>query len=159
MMMRQLLVGSLIVGMSTFALADDTGPGCGWGSMLFQGSTGAPSHVVAATTNSSSGNSTFGMTSGTNGCDTSRTINYTGSSSVVSHNMDRLSNDIAKGDGEILDTVAAVMGIDSADVPTFKRVMHENFSTIYPNSDVTSNQVLDAMITAMKKDQSLAKYI
>lgn len=158
-MMRQLLIGSLIMGASTLAMADDSGPGCGWGSMLFEGSSGTPSHVVAATTNGTSGNNTFGMTSGTNGCDTSQTLDYKGTSAVVFHNMDRLSNDIAKGEGEILDTVASVMGIDSADVPTFKRVLHENFDAIYPNSDVTSDQVMEAMITVMEKDQSLAKYI
>jgi len=158
-MMRQLLIGSLIMGASTLAIADNSGPGCGWGSMLFEGSSGTPSHVVAATTNGTSGNNTFGMTSGTNGCDTSKTLDYKGTSAVVFHNMDRLSNDIAKGEGEILDTVASVMGIDSADVPTFKRVLHENFDAIYPNSDVTSDQVMEAMISVMEKDQSLAKYI
>jgi hypothetical protein len=158
-MMRQLLIGSLIMGASTLAMADNSGPGCGWGSMLFEGSSGTPSHVVAATTNGTSGNNTFGMTSGTNGCDTSKTLDYKGTSAVVFHNMDRLSNDIAKGEGEILDTVASVMGIDSTDVPTFKRVLHENFDAIYPNSDVTSDQVMEAMISVMEKDQSLAKYI
>ena len=158
-MMRQLLIGSLIMGASTLAVADNSGPGCGWGSMLFEGSSGTPSHVVAATTNGTSGNNTFGMTSGTNGCDTSKTLDYKGTSAVVFHNMDRLSNDIAKGEGEILDTVASVMGIDSADVPTFKRVLHENFGAIYPNSEVTSDQVMEAMISVMEKDQSLAKYI
>lgn len=158
-MMRQLLIGSLIMGASTLAIAENSGPGCGWGSMLFEGSSGTPSHVVAATTNGTSGNNTFGMTSGTNGCDTSKTLDYKGTSAVVFHNMDRLSNDIAKGEGEILDTVASVMGIDSADVPTFKRVLHENFDAIYPNSDVTSDQVMEAMISVMEKDQSLAKYI
>lgn len=158
-MMRQLLIGSLIMGASTLTMADNSGPGCGWGSMLFEGSSGTPSHVVAATTNGTSGNNTFGMTSGTNGCDTSKTLDYKGTSAVVFHNMDRLSNDIAKGEGEILDTVASVMGIDSVDVPTFKRVLHENFDAIYPNSEVTSDQVMEAMISVMEKDESLAKYI
>lgn len=158
-MIKPLLIGSLIMGASTLAFADNSGPGCGWGSMLFEGSSGTPSHVVAATTNGTSGNNTFGMTSGTNGCDTSKTLDYKGTSAVVFHNMDRLSSDIAKGEGEILDTVASVMGIESADVPTFKRVLHENFDTLYPTSDVTSEQVVNAIITVMSKEQSLAKYI
>ena len=158
-MMRPLLIGALMMGASSLTMADNTGPGCGWGSMLFEGSSGTASHVVAATTNGTSGNNTFGMTSGTNGCDTSKTIDYKGTSAVVFHNMDRLSNDIAKGHGEILDTVASVMGIEGADVPTFKRVLHENFDAIYPNSEVTSDQVMEAMITIMEKDKSLAKYI
>lgn len=158
-MIKPLLIGSTLLVASSVALASDTGPGCGWGSMLFKGQSGTASHVLAATTNGTSGNSTFGMTSGTNGCDTSKTIDYTGASSVVSNNMDNLSNDIAKGDGEILSTLAAVMGIDTADTATFKRVMHNNFDTLYPNSDVTSNQVLESMISVMSKDQTLAKYI
>lgn len=158
-MIKPLLIGSLIMGASTLAFADNSGPGCGWGSMLFEGSSGTPSHVVAATTNGTSGNNTFGMTSGTNGCDTSKTLDYKGTSAVVFHNMDRLSNDIAKGEGEILDTVASVMGIESADVPTFKRVLHENFDTLYPTSEVTSEQVVNAIITVMSQEQSLAKYI
>lgn len=158
-MMKRLLIGSLIMSASTLAVADNSGPGCGWGSMLFEGSSGTPSHVVAATTNGTSGNNTFGMTSGTNGCDTSKTLDYKGTSAVVFHNMDRLSNDIAKGDGEILDTVASIMGIESNDLPTFKRVLNENFDAIYPNSEVTSDQVMEAMITAMQTDKSLAKYI
>lgn len=158
-MMRPFLIGSVMMVASSVAMASDSGPGCGWGSMLFKGQSGKASHVVAATTNGTSGNNTFGMTSGTNGCDTSKTISYTGTSAVVFHNMDRLSNDIAKGDGEILSTVAAVMGIQEQDVPTFKRVMHENFDTLYPNSEVTSNQVLDTMIDLMSKDEALAKYV
>lgn len=158
-MMKPLLIGSLMMSVSSLAMATDTGPGCGWGSMLFEGQSGVASHVVAATTNGTSGNNTFGMTSGTNGCDTSRTIDYSGTSAVVFHNMDRLSSDIAKGDGEILSTVASVMGIEERDVATFKRVMHENFSNLYPSSDVTSEQVVQAIIAAMATDKTLAKYV
>jgi len=158
-MMRPILIGSVLMTASSFAMASDTGPGCGWGSMLFEGQSGVASHVVAATTNGTSGNNTFGMTSGTNGCDTSRTINYTGTNKVVFHNMDRLSNDIAKGDGEILSTVAAVMGIQSEDVPTFKRVMHDNFNTLYPDSNVTSEQIVESMVQLMAQDKTLAKYV
>ncbi len=158
-MMRSILIGSVLLTSSTMAFASDSGPGCGWGSMLFEGSTGTPSHVVAATTNGFSGNNTFGMTSGTNGCDTSKPLDYRGTSALISHNMDRLSNDIAKGDGEMLSTVAIVMGIEEQDVPTFKKVMHENFNTLYPNSDVTSDQVVESMISVMSENATLEKYV
>lgn len=158
-MIRPLLIGSLLMGATSLAMADNSGPGCGWGSMLFEGQSGVASHVVAATTNGTSGNNTFGMTSGTNGCDTTKRLEYSGTSKVVYHNMDRLSDDIAKGEGEILSTVASVMGIESNDVSTFKRVLHDNFDVIYPNADVTSDQVMDAIITVMSKDEALAKYI
>jgi hypothetical protein len=38
--------------------------------MLFEGQRGTPAHFLASTTNGTSGNATFGMTSGTNGCST-----------------------------------------------------------------------------------------
>lgn len=158
-MIKPLLIGTLMMSASSLAMAANSGPGCGWGSMLFEGQSGTASHVVAATTNGTSGNNTFGMSSGTNGCDTSTTIDYSGTSAVVFHNMDRLSGDIAKGDGEILSTVASVMGIEAQDVPTFKRVMHENFSSLYPTSDVSSDQVVQAIIAVMAADKTLAKYV
>ena len=74
-MMKRILLGSLlsIASLSAFAQAPG-GPNCGWGNMLFEGQSGLPAHFVASTTNGTSGNATFGMTSGTNGCSTKGTL-------------------------------------------------------------------------------------
>ncbi|RLA46625.1 MAG: hypothetical protein DRR06_04650, partial [Gammaproteobacteria bacterium] len=56
------------------------GPDCGWGNMLFKGESGLGSHMIASTTNGTSGNATFGMTSGTNGCSANGTLTYGGTS-------------------------------------------------------------------------------
>src|SRR5271170_5520755 len=47
--------------------------GCGLGAMMFQGKDGVVMHVLAATFNSSSGNQTFAMSSGTLGCEDAAT--------------------------------------------------------------------------------------
>ena len=60
--MKKLLIVSTML-LSTSVLADAAGgPNCGWGNMLFKGQSGVPSHVLAATTNNSTGNNTIGMT-------------------------------------------------------------------------------------------------
>src|SRR6186713_935077 len=54
---------------SANAAADGYGPaGCGLGSMIFEPDSGF-TQVFAATTNGTSGNQTFGITSGTSNCD------------------------------------------------------------------------------------------
>ncbi|ERJ18575.1 hypothetical protein SSPSH_002489 [Salinisphaera shabanensis E1L3A] len=79
--MKKFLIGAAILGssMSAGAVAPG-GPGCGWGNLLFEGSSGLPAHLLATIVNGTSGNATFGMTSGTNGCDTSGTLTYSGQS-------------------------------------------------------------------------------
>lgn len=75
--MKRILLGSLFAIASANAFAEAPGgPGCGWGNMLFKGQRGLASHLVASTTNGSSGNATFGMTSGTNGCRTDGALSY-----------------------------------------------------------------------------------
>ena len=66
--MKRILLGTLFTVVSINAMAEAPGgPNCGWGNMLFEGQRGTPAHFLASTTNGTSGNATFGMTSGTNG--------------------------------------------------------------------------------------------
>ena len=152
--MKKLIVGALLLSASSGAFA-----ACGWGAMVFDGKSGLPSHVLAITTNMTSGNATFGLTSGTNGCDSSTTINYGGTSLFASNNMDSLAQDIAKGDGETLSTYASIMNIQPQDMAHFKSSLQANFADIYPSSGTTSDQVVASIEGIMAKDQSLAKYL
>ena len=63
-----LFVGFMVIGFSTALFADQKNYGCGLGSMAFEGNDGLISQVSAATTNGTSGNQTFGITSGTSNC-------------------------------------------------------------------------------------------
>ncbi|WP_134441877.1 DUF3015 family protein, partial [Pseudomonas aeruginosa] len=54
--MKRILLGTLFAAASFNAFADAPGgAGCGWGNMLFKGQRGVATHVVAATTNGTSG--------------------------------------------------------------------------------------------------------
>lgn len=157
--MKKLLIASTLL-MSTSVLADSPGgQNCGWGNMLFKGQTGTASHVLAATTNNSTGNNTIGMTFGSNGCSTKGTLTYGGKEMVdVSMIMDEFSEDVARGDGEALTAVAVSLGVAEADRALFKSTLHNNFNAMFPSEDATTEHVVSTMFTLMKNNEVLAKY-
>jgi hypothetical protein len=134
------------------------GPGCGWGNMLFEGQSGMGPHFLATTTNGTSGNKTFGMTTGTNGCETSGTLTY-GGKSMISSIMGEFTEDVARGEGDALNAVAVIYGVEQQDRATFAQVMHENFAVIFPSEDVTADDMMASIEEIMKADARLAKYV
>ncbi len=152
-----LLAAALTLGSGSVMAAAPGGPNCGWGNLLLEGQSGVGSHILATTTNGTSGNKTFGMTSGTNGCSTDGALTY-GGASMISSIMDEFSEDVARGHGEALDAVAVMMGVEKSDRDAFAKVVHDNFSTIFPHDKVTAQQVTDSLLTVMKSDVRLAKY-
>ncbi len=159
--MKRILLGSLLAAASFNALAEAPGgPDCGWGNMLFKGQRGLPSHLVASTTNGSSGNATSGMSTGTNGCRTDGALTYGGKPMLVVSNMlDELSEDMAKGEGEALTSYAVVLGVKPEDRAHFSALTHEHFGQIFSSADVTAEQVLNATYSVMKEDAQLAHYV
>ena len=159
--MKKLLLASAIVlsSSASFAVAPG-GPNCGWGNMLFAGQSGLPSHLVASVTNGTSGNNTFGMTLGTNGCSTDGTLTYGGKKMInVGAIMDEFSEDVARGDGEALTAVAVSFGVTAEDRPVFKQALHQNFNSLFPHADVAAEGVMASIVEVMKNDQRLVKYV
>ena len=135
------------------------GPDCGWGNMLFEGQSGLPAHLSATFVDGTSGNATFGMTSGTNGCSTDGTLTYGGTPLFgLAPLLDEFSEDVAVGDGEALSAVAISAGIPKDQRPAFKALLNENFDALFPSSDVTAEQVYNNLIGVMQADQRFAKY-
>ena len=158
--MKKSLVAITLLGASSMAMAEAPGgPSCGWGNMLFEGQSGLPSHIVASTTNGTSGNNTFGMTSGTNGCSTSGKLTYGGKEMVdVSSIMDEFSEDVARGHGDALNAIAVMIGVEQQDREAFAQALHENFTVIFPSEDVTAQEALNSVNIVMMNDEHLAKY-
>jgi len=131
--------------------------GCGAGSILFDGQSGLGPNVLAATTNGISGNNTFGMTSGTLGCNQNDTV--TAAADIfLNANMERVARDMATGEGESLETLATLMGIDDADKSAFYSFSQSNFTAIYSRDDVSSSEVMASLKAVMLTDVTLAKY-
>ena len=155
--MKKIISGLVLLSASSVAMAvAPGGSGCGWGNMLFAGDSG-PVHFVASTTNGTSGNKTFGMTTGTNGCSIDGTLSY-GGMSMIGSIMNELSEDVAKGEGDALTAVAVMYGIEQTDRKAFADVTHDNFAAIFPSENVTAEQVMASLNEIIKQDSRLAKY-
>ncbi|WNV05596.1 DUF3015 family protein [Candidatus Methylospira mobilis] len=133
--------------------------GCGWGALLFEGSTGVGAHVMALSTNVSLSDATFGLSSGTLGCDAHQPIRYKGGRVYISGNMTQLAEDMSQGHGEALAGLSDVLGIQAQDKAAFYTLTQQQFVKIYPDAKVTSDQVMDHLVAAMLADPALAKYV
>lgn len=146
--MKKLMVGVLalslvLIGFSA-AFAAESNVGCGLGDLLFGDPDSTLLQAFEATTNGSSGNQTFGVTSGTSNCEKpSKFVSNEKLQEFVASNMDSIAQDIASGSGESLETVAELMGVPAADRVAFGQKLQANFSSIYTSADVTSAQVID----------------
>ena len=155
--MKKILSGLMLVAASSLVYASP-GPGCGAGAMIFKGQSGLAPHVLAATTNGSFGNQTFGMTTGTLGCNPNTAITAT-AAIFVDQNMEQLAADMSRGEGEYLSALMLLLKVEESDKNHFKTVMKDQFATVFSSSDVTSDQALSQLESVMKADATLAKYL
>ena len=113
--MKKFLAVALLAGASSMSYADPDA-GCGLGSALWAGQSGLLPKVLAATTNGIFGNQTFGISTGTLGCSHNGTV----SSSVrltmfTGSNIEKLARDMSVGQGETLNVMADLMGVQAQD--------------------------------------------
>ncbi|HQI81174.1 MAG TPA: DUF3015 family protein [Deltaproteobacteria bacterium] len=145
-MKRFMAAAALVVFLAlpaTVCLAGQSNTGCGLGSVIFKGQEGLLFQVLAVTTNGTFGNQTFGITSGTLNCaQPSRFASNERINTYVSENMDNLANDIARGQGEYLNTLAVLMDVPEGSRTAFYTTLQGNFSRIYTSSSVTSTDVV-----------------
>jgi hypothetical protein len=137
----------------------DTGPGCGWGTMLMDGQQGLGPNVIAATTNGTLGNQTFGMTFGTAGCDKNHTVESTAATHFLDDNMESVARDMSTGQGESLDTLANLLGVQKEHKDKFFSVTQANFATIFSSDAVSSLEVMASIQKVMKEDATLSQYV
>lgn len=116
--------------------------GCGLGSTLFQTQESTVKQVLASTTNATSGNQTFGITSGTSGCaQPAHFVSNKQLNEFVAGNMDAVATDIANGHGEVVNTLAALLEVQ--DKAAFIATLQSNFNAIYTSDTVSSADVID----------------
>jgi hypothetical protein len=128
------LLAIAVLCLSTSSVFAAHGPaGCGLGSILFEGKEGTMFNVLAATFNGSSGNQTFGMSSGTLGCEDAATAKVSSVSFIEGNNV-ALSNDVARGSGETLTAYLAIIKKENADTT----VLQANFSNIFAKGSTPS---------------------
>lgn len=129
--------------------------GCGLGSMLIQDD--GIMQIFAATTNGTSANQTFGITSGTSNC--------TGAGGYVkaevaqemyvSSNFDSLSQEMAQGSGEHLSALASLMGCEQNSHAQFSAVLKQNYRSIASQAS-TPEQMLQSVKSTVSSDSNLS---
>jgi hypothetical protein len=156
--MKRIFIAMVLSTVPVLASADNVG-NCGWGSKLFDGSTGPAPQVLAVTTNGTLGNQTFGISSGTSGCTQDGTVKSNWKTSMfIDGNKERLARDMSIGRGETLDTLAHLIGVSEQDRAKFSRAAQQNLARIFPSDDVATAQVLVALKEVLVSDRELAKY-
>ena len=124
-----------LLALSSNANAYDS-TGCGLGSMAWRGQSGIVPQVLAATTNGLFGTQTFGITTGTSGCDPNgRVSGGTGKMllSFLENNMEQFAMEASVGHGETLVTVAGILNADEAELSA---KIHDNFGMLFASNDV-----------------------
>ena len=137
--MKKLFAAALMIAAGSSAMAESN-VGCGWGSAVFNGQRGVAPQVLAATTNGTSGNQTFGITFGTSGCTQDGVVSSSWKISMfIDGTRVALARDAAAGQGENLDALAVVMGVKADDRAAFAAAIKSNFSTVFANENVAAN--------------------
>ena len=161
-MLNKKLVAVAVAGLfSTGVMAageNNTGT-CGWGAKLFDGQRGIAPQVLAATTNGTSGNQTFGITSGTSGCTQDGVVKSNWKTAMfIDGNKEKLARDMSTGSGESLESLAKLIGVQDQDKAAFFQITKENFAKIFSSDNATTDQVLASLKQVLASDSELAQY-
>ncbi len=152
-----LMTLSLVFVFGSFAMAGQAAQmntGCGLGAMVFQDNQKVDDslllQLVMTLLNGTCGNQTFGITSGTSNCKKpSKIVKDERMQQFVVANLDELARDIARGQGETLDTLADMMNIPQSERPQVYSKLQSNFSKIFPSEKVEGTEVVDNIVNVI----------
>jgi len=149
-MKKLLMVGALVLSLVSFsgsalAASGYSDGGCGLGSIVFGNEPGAV-QVLASTTNGTSGNQTFGITTGTSNCNPAGLVKLDKEREVFAEqNYSTLVKEMAMGEGENLDTLAGLYGCSQDSHGAFGSLVQENFANIVKSDSTTSQEMLSSL--------------
>ncbi|MGK5093609.1 DUF3015 family protein [Deltaproteobacteria bacterium TL4] len=151
MLKKMALVVATVALIPTSSLfAKDTGPGCGLGTMVLGETKTTVMQLVATSLNGLSGNQTFGITSGTLGCQAdSFAVNQKVDSYFIA-NFENLKEEMAQGEGEYLSSLAVLLEIPAAQQASFYEMTQENYSQLIKTENTTAQEALLAMSQQLK---------
>ncbi|HTV21039.1 MAG TPA: DUF3015 family protein [Polyangiaceae bacterium] len=142
----------LVKGMKTNTGRGYGPAGCGLGSLIFEPNSGF-TQIFAATTNGTFGSQTFGISSGTSNC--SDTAGGSASAkSFVETNRTALAKDIARGQGETIESLSRLGGCASSHAVGAS--LQKNFDKVFPSAAMSDSEVGNSVVDALRSDATLA---
>ena len=156
--MRRLVLAATAVLLAGAVYAgNQNDAGCGVGSLIFKENQPAQ-QILAATTNGTFGNQTFGITTGTLGCSSGGVMKAEKQRDVyVAVNYRNLSRDLSAGTGEYATSFAKLLGCTKESVPSFLTFAKEKYTILIPSEQTTSDEFLKNVETQIAKDPVLSK--
>ena len=129
--------------------------GCGLGYVLFaHGDNSKIMQIFGATTNGTSGNQTFGITSGTSGCTEDGAVKFVKEAEVYAEvNLDSLRSEMAAGRGEFVSTFAQLIGAN--DTAKMAQVFQSEYASLFPSSKTTSAELLENLQSVLSSHKDL----
>jgi hypothetical protein len=127
--------------------------GCGLGSIIIKDN--GIMQIFAATTNGTSGNQTFGITSGTSNCveDGVVTANRE-QEAFVEENMAYLRRDMATGGGEYLAAFGDLLGCEETVGPALGTFAKDHYDTVFA-TDHTNRRTAREVLYTFKAQMSI----
>lgn len=155
MKVRYMLAAGLIV-LATQGARAEGDAGCGLGSMIIQEQTKLM-QILAATTNGTAGNQTFGITSGTSNC---KAQNFVMTDKAVQYfaevNHDELSREMAQGQGEKLTTLASLYGCKGDAQKAFAQMTQASYGKIVPSAETSTTDMVKNLNAEFSSNTAVA---
>lgn len=155
MMKRTLWTLAAVAVLAAAARAGQNDAGCGLGAQLFKENKPVD-QILAATTNGTVSNQTFGITTGTLGC-TSGGLIKTASIErqvFVATNIRALGLEMAQGKGEYVSSLAALSGCRAPEFSAFAKARYEK---LFPSEKTTPSELLSNIDKEITSDPAMAK--
>jgi len=139
----------------------DNGPGCGLGKLAWSDYDHPKSiapQVMMATTNGTFGSQTFGISSGTSGCTNDGTIMAEHKVNIfAAANYESLSQEMARGGGEHLASLAELMGVPEETRPEFFALAQTQYATLVASGNTTPTAMIETLQSGIKTHPNLVK--
>ncbi len=134
--------------------------GCGLGSLAFKEQKDSKvMQVLAATVNGTSGNQTFGISTGSLNCEIDGTLaaRYSQQDMFVAANYEQLTKEAAVGEGESLAALAELLGCGKDKAQDLGTLTRAHYSTIFTGTNAMEPKtVVTNVKAAVAQDVNLA---
>ena len=131
------MAGSMVLFGQQDSVAEGYGmAGCGLGAIVMGPEPGF-NQVFAATTNGTSANQTFAITSGTSECTPGSKVSMEiRQRHFMTVNQEKIQAEIAQGNGENLDAYTNLLGCSADSKDKVHSVLQQNFEQIFSGKDL-----------------------
>jgi hypothetical protein len=153
---KWLRIGAAILPLyatSVWAAHPDTGPGCGLGKLIWSDAGNQKSiapQVLQSTTNGTFGSQTFGISTGTSGCTNDGTV--MGEYKVnffAAANYDNIAQEMARGGGEHLASLAELMGVPEENRADFFAMAQGQYARLIASGEPTPVAMIEILESGM----------